>query len=255
MKALVFQHVDVEHPGSFLPLWRRDGIDWTVVELDAGEQIPGDLASYDALIVMGGPQDVWQESVYPWLLAEKAAIAHFVLELRRPFLGICLGHQLLAEAIGGSVSLMHEPEVGVVDVELTEAAKSDRLFQGLSSPLKALQWHSAEVRQLPEGAVILASNRHCPIQAFRFGEAAYGIQFHVEIKPDTVAEWRAIPPYAAALETVLGPKGAEVLAIRTTEMIEEFHSTAITMHQNFLGALAKSLPGRIDVGNASPRAS
>lgn len=238
MNVLVFQHLDVEHPGSFRPLWQRDGIASTVVELDVGEPIPRDLTRFDALVVMGGPQDVWQEDIYSWLAPEKAAISHFVRDLGRPFLGVCLGHQLLAEAVGGSVGPMHAPEVGIVDVELTDAGKRDGLFVALSSPLTTLQWHGAEVKSLPEGAAVLAGNAHCPIQAFRYGSSAYGLQFHVEITPTTVAEWQAVPAYAAALDKALGSNGAGDFARKTAALMTDFEAVAATMHGNFLGALA-----------------
>ena len=104
-RILVFQHIDVEHPGIFRRFLAEEGVPWTAVELDRGEPIP-DMTDFDALWVMGGPMDVWQEAENPWLRAEKAAIREAVLGRRMPFLGICLGHQLLADALGGEVGPM-----------------------------------------------------------------------------------------------------------------------------------------------------
>src|SRR6185369_7395324 len=114
MRILVLQHASVEHPGIFREFFRADGYAWDTVELDAGETIPA-LEPYDFMLVMGGPQDTWQEAEHPWLVAEKAAIRRFVLDMRRPYLGICLGHQLLAAALGGKVQ-PGTPEVGVLAV-------------------------------------------------------------------------------------------------------------------------------------------
>ncbi len=100
MRFLVFQHLAVEHPGVFRDFFVEAGIEWDVVELDEGQPIP-DLNDYDALWVMGGPMDVWEVDDHPWLVAEKAAIREAVNDRGMPFLGCCLGHQLLANALGG----------------------------------------------------------------------------------------------------------------------------------------------------------
>jgi GMP synthase-like glutamine amidotransferase len=101
MRLLVFQHIDCEHPGILRRFLAEDTIEWDAVELDAGEPIPP-LERYDALWVMGGPMDVWDVDEHPWLIPEKRAIRRWVRELQRPFLGLCLGHQLLADALGGT---------------------------------------------------------------------------------------------------------------------------------------------------------
>ena len=204
MKFLVFQHIAAEHPGVFRQFMRREGIAWDVVALNEGAPIP-ELSLYDALLIFGGPMDVWQEAEHPWLIAEKAAVREFVNDLRRPFLGICLGHQLLADALGGRVGLMTEPEVGVGPLHLTEAARRDPLFCGMTDPMTALQWHGAEVKKMPDNAVLLAHNQTCPIQAMRLCDHAYGLQYHVEIEERTISEWGRIPVYRQALERLKGP--------------------------------------------------
>jgi len=164
MRILVFQHVAVEHPGAFCQLWREKGDEWSTVELDAGEVIP-DLNDFDLLVAMGGPMDVWQEDLYPWLGPEKAAIRHWVKDRGRPFLGVCLGHQLLAAALGGTVGLMKEQEIGLREVALTPAGRQDPLFAGFTALVETFQWHGAEISRLPDGAEILAMNSSCPVQA------------------------------------------------------------------------------------------
>lgn len=235
MRFLVFQHVDVEHPGSFREFMRSDGIAWDTVELDAGEPIPG-LAGYDALPVMGGPMDAWEDDLYPWMAPEKQAIRAWV-DSGRPFLGICLGHQLLAAALGGRVGPMATPEVGICPVTLHRAAAGDRLFEGLSSPLSCLQWHGSEVRQLPDGAVLLAGNEACRVQSFRAGDKAYGIQFHVEVTPATVPSWGAIPAYAAALEKALGAGAQARLQAAASAHMDTFVAAARTVYGNFTSLL------------------
>ena len=143
-QILVFQHLAIEHPGIFRNFFREDGIHCHVVELDEGETIP-DLADFDVLWVMGGPMDVWQEDEYPWLRDEKLAIRQAVEDYGIPYVGICLGHQLLADALGGEVGPGNQAEVGVMPVYKTDAGKQSLFFAGLPEEMYCLQWHAAEV--------------------------------------------------------------------------------------------------------------
>ena len=124
--VLVLQHEVIEPLGVFEDFLRADGATWQVVEIDEGETIPS-LEPFDAMIVMGGPQNVWQEDLYPWLRDEKAAIRRFVAEMRRPFFGICLGHQLLADALGGRVQKAKIPEYGLMRVWKTDEGRARSL--------------------------------------------------------------------------------------------------------------------------------
>lgn len=239
MKVLVLQHATVEHPGILRDFFRRDGISWDAVELDHGEKIPA-LEPYDMMLVMGGPQDVWQEAEHPWLVAEKAAIRRFVADLRRPFLGICLGHQLLAAALGGKVELGSRPEVGVMPIELTNAGRADPLFAGFPETVPVFQWHSAEVTHLPKGAEILASSDVCKVQAFRFGPVAFGLQCHVEITRDTAREWAAIPEYAAALDKVLGPGAIDDVERAVAAKLPDFNRDAERLYRNVMSIIRRN---------------
>lgn len=233
-KILVLQHLAVEHPGVFRDFLARDGFDYVPLELDAGATIPP-LEDYAALWVMGGPMDVWQEAAHPWLVAEKAAIRRAVRELAMPYLGFCLGHQLLADALGGEVGLAAEAEVGIMPVACS-AGQSSPFLQGVPSSFEVMQWHSAEVLRPPAEACVLASSPRCQVQAMSVGPRAFSMQFHVEITAATVPEWHAIPEYRAALDKSLGVDGAERLRTDTTARLAEFNALAAVLYRNWRGA-------------------
>jgi GMP synthase-like glutamine amidotransferase len=196
--ALVFQHLAAEHPGLLGDRLEAAGFTLHTVELDEGDAIP-DLGPFELLVVLGGPMDVWEDDKHPWMKAEKEAIHHWVVTLAKPFLGVCLGHQLLAESTGGTVQPMDMAEIGVMEFTLTTAGLDDPVFSQLPTPLRGLQWHGAEVRRMPDAGVVLAKNPYGHAQAIRVGAVAWGMQFHVEVSADTVAEWATIPAYSQAL--------------------------------------------------------
>ena len=228
MKFLILQHINIEHPGIFLKFMKEDNIKIDTVELDEEEKIPN-LDTYDAMIVMGGPMDTWQEDKYPWLKIEKENIHNFVKIKKKPYLGLCLGAQLLSEAIGGKVRKMKTPEIGVLEVSIVN---KNSLFKGLNEKLKVLQWHSYEVYDLPSKTNLLASSSQCNAQAFS-SDSAFGLQFHVEQTNKTVPEWACVPEYKSALESTLGQNALQKFKNDVEKNLKTFNYSAKIIYENF----------------------
>ena len=229
MKFLVLQHIPIEHPGIFRDFIKRDGIETYTVELDEGDLIP-DLKSYDAMIVMGGPMDTWQEDQYPWLKAEKESIYEFTCIQKKPYLGLCLGAQLLGEVIGADVRKMEVPEIGALTIDISD---HESIFNNMPNEIRVLQWHSYEVSNLPKEANLLASSNDCLVQAFSFNKA-FGLQFHVEQTKETVLQWSCVPEYKLALEETLGKGALEKFEKDINYNLSDFNKKAEQIYNNFL---------------------
>ena len=206
MNIIVLQHINIEDPGYIKDLMLDDGVKITTVELDEGEKIPKDLSKYDGMFCMGGPMDTYMDHEYRWLKEEKRRIREFVVDLKKPYLGFCLGCQLLGEVVGGKVIKSNPPEIGIMDIKFTADKDKDKLFSQFPSEIKSLQWHSYEVQGLEDSKdiTLLASSPITKYQIFKYQDHAYGIQFHIEIKDTTVKEWGCVPEYEKALEQQLG---------------------------------------------------
>lgn len=183
--VVIFQHIPSEGPGLIGEMIEGRGIHHVIVESFNDDPLPLSPAGFSAAISMGGPMSV--NDRLPFLEKEKSFLTEAV-ERQIPVLGVCLGAQLLASALGASVKPGTEPEVGWGEVSLTQEGRKDRLFLGSEDSIPVLHWHG-ETFDLPEKAVLLASSPVCENQAFRCGDFAYGFQFHLETTREMVEEW------------------------------------------------------------------
>jgi len=236
MNILILQHIKYETPGFIKDLMLKDGHRLTTIELDEGEKIPTDIDKFDCMFCMGGPMDTWMEKEYPWLIEEKKKIKEFVVELEKPFLGFCLGCQLLGEVIGGKVVKSQFPEIGILNINMTNEKLSDHLFSTFPKNINALQWHSYEVQNLEENenVKLLASSPKTKFQIFKYKNHAYGIQFHIEIKDNTVTEWGCIPEYKTALENSLGKGALEKFDEESKKNIKDMNKYSSIIYNKFL---------------------
>ena len=233
--VIVLQHIKIEDPGYIKDLMIKDKVNLTTIELDEGEKIPKNLNNFDAMFCMGGPMDTWMEKDYPWLIEEKQRIREFVVELKKPYLGFCLGCQLLGEVIGGQVTRSEPSEIGILDIEFIENKNKDNLFSSFPNQIKSLQWHSYEVQNLENNkdVTLIASSAVTKYQIFKYQNHAYGIQFHIEIKDTTVNEWGCVPEYKSALEKQLGSGALNKFDKAAKENMADMNKYSEVLYKNF----------------------
>jgi GMP synthase (glutamine-hydrolysing) len=178
-KIWVLQHHPGENLGSIADALEGAALAWQYVRVFNQQPIPRDMKGAGGLIILGGAETVYQLDRYPYLRDEIALIENALAE-GKPMLGVCLGSQLLAAALGVQVRRGVQREIGWYPVRLNDAAREDRLLSGLPHEFVAMHWHG-DVYDLPSGATALASSELTEVQAFRHGANAYGIQFHAEM--------------------------------------------------------------------------
>jgi GMP synthase-like glutamine amidotransferase len=243
---LILKHVDCEGLGLWEDCSREEGIALEVVALHRGAGLPPPH-QFHAVICLGGPMNVYEEEVYSFLQPENAFLRQVVGE-GIPFLGICLGGQLLAKALGGRVTRNGVKEIGWHSIELDQPGRRDPLFAGLPDRFPVFQWHG-DTFSIPSGANRLATSQTCQNQAFRFGFGgiAYALQFHVEVTPFMVEEW--VRGYAGELVNLGDAVDPEHMLRESPARCQEISSLSRRMFRNFCRLVQLRFAG---VGAAPP---
>ncbi|MFA5118536.1 MAG: type 1 glutamine amidotransferase [Candidatus Omnitrophota bacterium] len=230
---IAVKHIDIEGPGSIGSFLTDTARSFSVIDLSKGEVLPVNLSAIEAVISLGGPMNVYEDNKFPFLKGEDAFIKE-ILKKGIPFLGICLGSQLLAKAAEAKVGNSPQKEIGFSEVRFTEAGRRDALFKDLPFDLKVFQWHE-DMFEIPKGGVLLASSEKCPHQAFRVGKNAYGLQFHIEVTPAIVDSW--IDAYAKNKQQPVFTK----IRNEFRENKASFDAHANILYRNFLNIIRSTV--------------
>ena len=234
-RVLALQNVWDDPPGYLGEIMQEHGIPWDVVKADETPnawELLSDLTPYAAIISLGGPQHAAADERYPYLAEEKALILR-ALEQDVPFLGVCLGGQLLAHALGAAVTRHSMTELGFFEVRLTDEGRADPFFQGLPDNPLVFQWHM-DTFSIPAGAVRLATNANTTNQAFRLGRWAYALQYHIELTPAMLDTWTQYPDYQREIVKELGPEGPSLIEEQRRRYYQVYREYARQMFENFL---------------------
>lgn len=246
-KILVFQHVAHEILGTLDPLLRGAGFRIKYVNFERYPDAEPSLEGYEGLIVLGGPMNVGEVEEYPFLETEVRLIKE-AIERDFPILGVCLGSQLLAKALGSRVTKNSEKEIGWYDVSPSEEGMSDTLLSHFSGVEKIFQWHG-DTFELPDGAVRLASSPLCRNQAFRLEDKIYGFQFHLEVDEPMIERWLEVPANREEIEELKGKIDPDVIRQDTPLYIDRLKELSDKAFGGFAGLFGynkkrQTLPSR-----------
>lgn len=234
-KILVFQHVAHEPLGILDPMLREAKHRIRYVNFFRDPDAAPNLDGYKGLIVLGGPMNVDEIEKYPHLKTEIECIKQ-AIQMDIPILGICLGAQLIAHALGGEVYKANELEVGWYNLQRTESGYKDALIRHFSDDEMIFQWHG-RTYDTPEGAVNLMSSAICPNQAFRYGEKVYGFQFHLEVTEPVISRWLHLPAHDEDLQMCSKHESIEEETAQTLRYLPRSMQLAKLVFAEFIALL------------------
>jgi len=220
--------MECEPLGVFEDLLKKKGVEFDYTR-QYQEEAPSNLNEYDGLIVLGGLMGAYQEEKYPFL-RDGIRLIQEAVKSEKPVLGVCLGSQLMARALGARVYKGHGTEIGWHKVRLTGEGKEDPIFKGFEHEFMALQWHG-DTFDLPDGATRLASSDIYPNQAFRIGNS-YAMQFHLEVTKEMVQEW--LDEYCEEVESLKGTVDPKDILEDTDKYVKGLNSLAEKFIEGFL---------------------
>ncbi len=233
----VIRHIGVEGLGTIEDVLKRSGRAYGYIDMWK-DTLPQGVSDYSAIIVLGGPMGVYERDRYPFIEKELSLIRK-ARDGRLPVIGICLGSQMIAQAMGGRVYKGRAKEIGWCGVRLTQEASEDRLFAEVGpardgpGAIRVFQWHG-DTFDLPDDAVVLASSELYPNQAFRIGNI-YGLQFHIEVKEADIRNW--LNEYKAELDTLRSSINISKILDDTRIYIDQLNKTCIRIFSAFFSFL------------------
>ncbi len=229
MKVIIIKHIDIEGPGTIGDFLDCNDIPYRIIDIFNGEPLPDSLSEISAVIVLGGPMNVYEEDKYPFLKQEDEFLKE-VIEEGLPTLGFCLGAQLIAKAKGAIVKKAPQKEIGWFKILLNRNGASDPLFQEFPGEVDVFQWHG-DIFDIPDGAVKLAESELCSNQAYRIGDNIYGLQFHVEVTDEMIYQW--IDAYRDEVDSLKGIVNPDQIISDTKAKSEDYKAQAKQFCTNF----------------------
>src|SRR3990172_13183151 len=239
MKVLVLRHVLHEHLGTLAEALIANNITYEYVNFYENENPDVSLNDISGLIILGGPMNVYETDRYLYLEMEDRLIKQ-VIEKDAPVLGICLGAQLIAKALGSRVIKNKEKEIGWYPIKITEEGSKDRLFMHFNNEEIVFQWHG-DTFEIPNGAVHLAESSMCTNQSFRYRDNVYGLQFHTEVTPQMILEWLNVPENQKEILSLKEKINPELIKTEIPRFIGRLNSLAENVFREFCGIVRKRI--------------
>ena len=242
-KLLVCQHVPFEILGTLNPLLKESGFRMRYVNFGRHPDAKPSLEGYQGLIILGGPMNAEEFDKYGHLATEIRLIRK-AIRLGLPVLGICLGAQLIAKALGARVERSRVEEIGWYSVSTTKEGSRDPLFSHFGRSEKIFQWHS-DTFDIPRGALRLAASSTCNNQAFRWGNNVYGFQFHLEVDEPLIERWLTVPTHRRQIESLQGRVDPEKIRKETPVHMKKLEPLSERTFREFIGLFPHERTRRI----------